>query len=409
LSAAPHAAAPASSRPRGGIPRLKPCAIPFLSYGFRPFFFGAGLWACLAMVLWIGEVSGQWSFAVSYGAVAWHAHEFLFGYVSAVLCGFLLTAIPNWTGRLPLQGGSLLALFSLWVAGRIAMLSTGWIGTAVAVTIDGSFLAVVSAVILREIIVGRNWRNLPIVLLTSALAAANIFFHIETVAFGVPDISIRVATVAIIGLIMLVGGRITPSFTRNWLVKNGATALPASFGRFDIAALAVAGLALISWIAAPASQGAGLLLIAAGLVQAARLSRWAGARTWREPIVLVLHVGYGFIPLGALILGASILWPDAVPPSGALHAWTTGAIGVMTLAVMTRATRGHTGRAIVSTPATMLIYVAICAAALARIGASFAVGFYLDLLVVAAAAWIAAFGVFILEYGPMLVGKKPTD
>ncbi len=405
----PHNAASVSSRPRGGIPRLKPCAIPFLSYGFRPFFFGAGVWACLAMVLWIGMVSGQWSFAGNYGAVAWHAHELLFGYVSAVLCGFLLTAIPNWTGRLPLQGGSLLALFSLWIAGRIAMLSTDWIGVAIAVTVDSTFLAVLSAVILREIIVGRNWRNLPIVLLTSALAAANIFFHLETVEVGAPDIGIRVATAAIIGLIMLVGGRITPSFTRNWLVKNNATTLPASFGRFDIVALAVAGLALISWIAAPAWQGTGLLLIAAGVVQAVRLARWAGARTWREPIVLILHLGYGFIPLGAFILGASILWPDAVPPSGAMHVWTTGAIGIMTVAVMTRATRGHTGRAIVSTAPTMLIYCAICAAALARIGASFMTSFYFDLLVVAAAAWIGAFGIFTLEYGPMLILKKRSD
>jgi len=396
----------AGGRPRGGIARLQPCAIAFLSYGFRPFFLGAGIWAFVAMILWVGLLTGQWSFAARYGAVAWHAHEFLFGYVSAVLCGFLLTAIPNWTGRLPLQGMPLLGLFSLWAAGRVAMLLTDRIGSGVAVAIDGLFLVVVSLVILREIVTGRNWRNLPIVLLTSALAAANLLFHAEVLVFSGPDIAIRIGCAVIVGLIMLVGGRITPSFTRNWLVRNGESRLPVPLSRFDFIALAVAGLALLSWAGLPDWPVTGYLLLAAAVVQFARLARWAGARTWREPIVLILHVGYGFVPLGALILGASILWPDTITPSGALHAWTTGAIGVMTLAVMTRATRGHTGRAITSTPATTLIYCAIVIAALARIVAPMLASAYLPVLIVSAVAWIAAFGVFVLTYGPMLLFKK---
>jgi uncharacterized protein involved in response to NO len=393
----------------GGVPRLKPCSVALLSYGFRPFFLGASLWAAAAMVLWMGLVSGRWSFAVGYGAVAWHAHEFLFGYVSAVLCGFLLTAIPNWTGRMPLQGGPLLALFSLWVAGRIVMLLTDRIGADVAAAVDGAFLIALSFVILREIVAGRNWRNLPIVLLVSILAAANLLFHVEAVAFGAPDIAIRIACAVIIGLIMLVGGRITPSFTRNWLVRQGSDKLPAPTGRFDMVFQAAAGLALLSWVVLPGWRLSGLLLVIAGVAQAARLARWAGERTWREPIVLILHVGYGFVPLGALILGASILWPDTVPPSGALHAWTTGAIGVMTLAVMTRATRGHTGRAIVSTPATTLIYCAIIVAALARIIAPILKNASMEVLIVAAIAWIVAFGAFTLAYGPMLVRKKRSE
>jgi len=146
------------SRPhkRGGIPRLKPASIPLLSYGFRPFFLGAALWALLAIVLWIGLLSGAWTFAQSYGAVAWHAHEFLFGYVAAVLTGFLLTAIPNWTGRLPLQGGPLLALFSLWLLGRAAMLAVDRIGIVAALVVDGVYLPALAAVILREIIAGKN-------------------------------------------------------------------------------------------------------------------------------------------------------------------------------------------------------------------------------------------------------------
>jgi len=394
------------TRPRGGIPRLKPCAIALLSYGFRPFFLGAEIWACVGMVLWIGLVSGQWTFAARYGAVAWHAHEFLFGYVSAVLCGFLLTAIPNWTGRLPLQGGPLLALFTLWATGRIAMLVIDWMGVRIAVSVDVLFLVVLSLVILREIVAGRNWRNLPIVLLTSGLAAANLLFHFETLEFGAPDSAVRIACAVIVGLIMLVGGRITPSFTRNWLVRRGVDKLPAPLGRFDFISLVLAGLALLCWIVSPNWRPTAFMLIAAGIVQAMRLARWAGVRTWQEPIVLILHLGYAFVPLGALVLGASILWPDVIPPSGALHAWTTGAVGVMTLAVMTRATRGHTGRAIVSTPATTLIYLAINIAAAARILAPILDKVYFEALELSAVAWVVAYGTFVLAYGPILMSPK---
>jgi uncharacterized protein involved in response to NO len=175
------------SRPRGGIPRLRPQSIALLSYGFRPFFLGAALWAFVAMILWIGLVSGGWSFAGRYGAVAWHAHEFLFGYIAAVMTGFLLTAIPNWTGRFPLQGRPLLALFALWLAGRAAMLATDQIGNAAAAIIDCVYLVTLTAVATREIIAGRNWRNLRVVVLVGLTAAANILFQAEVLIRGAPD------------------------------------------------------------------------------------------------------------------------------------------------------------------------------------------------------------------------------
>jgi uncharacterized protein involved in response to NO len=145
------------------------------------------------------------------------------------------------------------------------------------------------------------------------------------------------------------------------------------------------------------------------IAQAARLSRWAGVQTWREPILFVLHVGYGFVPLGALMLSISILWPEMVPASGALHAWTTGAIGTMTLAVMTRATLGHTGRDVVSTPATILIYGSILVASLARVAAPLLPMIYYQMLLVAGVGWLLAFGIFLLMYGPMLLGAKRTS
>ena len=377
--------------------------IPALSYGFRPFFLGAASWAALAMVLWLGVVTSAWTVAESYGPVAWHAHELLFGYVSAVVAGFLLTAIPNWTGRLPVRGGPLLVLFLLWAAGRIALLAVDWIGLVAAMAVDALFLIVFALAVIREIVAGRNWRNLKIVALVTVLAAANIGFHAEVYFDGAPDYSVRAAIAAIIGLIMLVGGRLVPSFTRNWLVRQGAARLPASFGGFDITAIVVAGAALAIWVAFPVSTWSGIVLLAAGVLQAVRISRWVGLPTWREPLVLVLHCGYVFVPFGFLLVGLSILWPDAISASGALHAWTAGAMALMTLAVMTRASLGHTGYPLTASITTCVVYAAAIVAAFSRIAASLLPHLTLDLLLLAAFSWLVAFGGFVISYGPKLL------
>lgn len=389
-----------------GIPRLRPASFALLSYGFRPFFLGAAIWACVAMICWIGLLSGALHFAAGYGAVAWHAHEFLFGYVSAVMTGFLLTAIPNWTGRMPLQGGPLLGLVTLWLAGRIAMLMTDVIGIVPGAFVDVAYLFVLTATIVREILAGKNWRNLKVVGLVGLVATANVVFHAEVILAGAPDYGMRLGIAGIVALIMLVGGRVTPSFTNNWLARQGAAARPAPLSRFDFASIGVTALALLLWIAAPTWQGTGAALVVAALLQTIRLSRWAGLHTWREPIVLILHIGYAFVPLGALVLAVSIFWPELLPATGALHAWTTGAMGVMTLAIMTRATRGHSGYSIESTPMTSAIYAAIVIAAIARVAAPFAPSYMTELLYVSAAGWIAAFGLFVLSYGPMLVKAR---
>jgi uncharacterized protein involved in response to NO len=377
-----------------------------LSYGFRPFFLGAALWACIAMVLWIGLLSGFCNFAIGYGAIAWHAHEFLFGYIAAVMTGFLLTAIPNWTGRFPLQGMPLLALFLLWLAGRVAMLTTDWIGTGAAAIIDCAYLITLTAVISREIVAGGNWRNLRVAVLVALTAIANIVFQAEVLVYAAPNYGLRLAVAAIVALIMVVGGRVTPSFTSNWLTRQGSQIRPAPLGRFDIGSIAIGGIALIAWVAAPDWYGTAVLLLVMAIAQAARLSRWTGARTLREPILFVLHLGYAFVPLGAFMLSISILWPRIAPTSGALHAWTTGAMGLMTLAIMTRATLGHTGRDVLSTPTTVAIYGAVLVAALARIAAPLLPAFYYQTLLTAGVAWFAAFALFVLTYGPMLTRAK---
>jgi uncharacterized protein involved in response to NO len=163
-----------------GIPRCRPFAGPaLLRQGFRPFFLGAGVWAVVAMVLWISAIQGYVAIPTLFDPIGWHAHEMLFGFVVAAIAGFLLTAIPNWTGRMPLQGLPLAALVAAWLAGRAAVFGSAWIGGGIAATLDLSFLALLVAVVLREIFAGRNWRNLPMPAVLGGLLVANALTHAD--------------------------------------------------------------------------------------------------------------------------------------------------------------------------------------------------------------------------------------
>ena len=379
-------------------------AVPLLSNGVRPFFLGACIWAAAAMALWVATLTGHLSIDPRYGVVAWHAHEFLFGYVGAVLAGFLLTAGPNWTGRPPLTGAPLLALFSLWLAGRLALLAYARLGL-LALAIDSSLLVVVALWFAREIIAARNWLNLRVVALISALATANVLFHLEVVRTGAPTVTVRLALSLIVALIMVIGGRITPTFTRNWLIARRRPPYPALFNRIDAVAITLGVAGLVSWAAMPQHAVSGGLLLAGGAAQIVRLARWRGAATLREPLILILHVGYAFVPLGFLAAGLSVFRPDVLPATAALHAWTAGAIGVTTLGVMTRVTLSDTGRPPRAPPVTSLIYAAAILAALLRIVAPLS-AFTLPLLQAAAVAWILAFAGFVLVYGPFLIRES---
>ena len=376
------------------------------SYGFRPFFLGAALWAALSVLLWLPLYVGNIALPTAFGPLDWHIHEMLYGYIAAVVAGFLLTAVPNWTGQLPINGAPLAALAALWLAGRMAVLFSASIGAAVAAVIDVAFLALLAGLMVREIVAGRNWRNLRVIGVVGVLIAGNATFHAEAILYGVAEYGTRLGIGAVIGLIMLVGGRIVPSFTHNWLARENPGRLPAKFSAFDAASLGVAGLSLVAWVAAPAATATGLLLLTVGLLHAVRLARWAGDRTGAEPLVLVLHVAYSFVPLGFILLGAAALWPADVPASAGIHAWTAGAVGMMTLAVMTRATLGHTGHALAANAGTKAIYLCALVAALARIGAAFVPD--IVFLLVAAAAWVMAFGTFAVAYGPLLLRARRT-
>lgn len=386
------------------IPRYRAQSGPYLlSAGFRPFFLLAALWAALAVPLWLAVFTGAANLPTCLPPNVWHVHEMVFGFAAATVAGFLLTAIPNWTGRMPLQGASLAVLVALWALGRLAVLASATIGAVAAAGLDLAFPLVFLAVVAREILAGRNWRNLPMLGALTLLLAGNLLVHLE--ALGLAETAAlgnRIGVATLLMLISFVGGRIIPSFTRNFLAKQRpGSAVPAVFDAFDRAALATTALALVTFAAAPDGVAAPFLELAAGIALAIRLARWRGMATVGEPLVWILHLGYFWLALGFVLLALSHVAP-ALPPTAALHALTAGAIGTMTLAVMTRATLGHSGRKLVAGPATATVYALVTVAAVLRLLVPFAGGSTLVVLGLAGVAWSGAFLLFAIAYFPAL-------
>ncbi|TGY92252.1 MULTISPECIES: NnrS family protein [Marinicauda] len=376
------------------------------SFGFRPFFLFGALWAALSAPLWMHAYAGGDAMVGAAPALAWHIHEMLFGFIAAIVAGFLLTAVPNWTGRLPVMGWPLAGLFALWAAGRAAMLFYAELGIAAAV-IDSAFLVVLVGLLGREVVTGGNAKNVPVIVFASLFALANICFH-AALLFGLdwrPAQGVAIAVIAM--LIALIGGRIVPSFTRNWLVQQGQSDLPAPMGLYDRASLLALAVALVLWIALPFDWFTGAFLLIAGAMHTGRVVRWKGWKTTAEPLVLILHVGYAWLPLALVLMGLSMIAPVVVPASAALHALTAGAMGTMTLAVMTRASLGHTGRERTADLWTSAIYVLVVTGALIRVVAPVALGpAQFAALGVSAMMWSSAFALFFVRYGPILMGPR---
>ncbi|MGD9885052.1 MAG: NnrS family protein [Reyranella sp.] len=375
------------------------------SYGFRPFFLFAAVWAALAVALWLPMLTGHLTLPTAMTPIEWHVHELVYGYVPAVVAGFLLTAVPNWTGRLPVVGAPLAWLFGCWLAGRLAIATSAWIGAAAAAAIDVAFLLALGAVIAREIVASGNTRNLKVLAGVGLLLAGNVLFHVEAIDGAGAGYGMRLGIAAAILLIMLIGGRIIPSFTRNWLIRRGAGRLPAAFDQLDVVVMIASAAALALWVVLPAERATASVALAAMAMNLLRLARWAGERTAAEPLVLVLHVAYAFVPAGFGLLALGILAPGVVAPTGAVHGFTAGAIALMTLAVMTRASLGHTGQALTASPPIQAIYAAALVAALARLLAAFDV-LREPMLHLSAAAWVLAFGGFVVVYGPLLARRR---
>jgi uncharacterized protein involved in response to NO len=390
------------------IPRYRAYQGPaLLAAGFRPFFLLAGLAATAAIPLWLLAFTGMLALPSAFPPLVWHGHEMVFGFGEATLAGFLFTAIPNWTGRMPLQGAPLAWLALLWALGRVAVACSDWTGAGVAAVLDLGFPVALVAVVARELITGRNWRNLPILAALGALLAADLLVHLGVLGLApTARLGNRLGVAVLLTLISLMGGRLAPSFTRNWLARAlpGAPP-PAPFGALDRAALGITVLALLLWAADPDATATAWAALVAGALLLARLARWQGWRTWREPLLFVLHLGYAWLAAGFLLLGAAGL-SGIVPVSDAAHALTAGAIGTMTLAVMTRATRGHTGRPLHADPGTSAAYALVSVAALLRLAVPLSGAAALSVLALAGAAWSGAFALFVALYAGALGGKR---
>ena len=381
--------------------RRMAASIPFFRGGFRPFFFGGAAWALIALALWICTLSGEIDLPAALDPLAWHRHEMLFGFVGAVIGGFLLTAVPNWTGRLPIAGRPLGGLFALWIAARLALLFSGVTGLWVAAIFDVGFFLVLGLLAAREVLQANN-RNVPIVGMILLFGIADALDYLcDTTVIPLPDIGWQLALSIVVLLISLIGGRIIPSFTRNWMVKQGMkTGLPTQPGKFDLFVIGATALALLAWLSGPAGTPIAIVVVAAAILQAVRWGRWSGFRTFADPLVLVLHVGYLWVPVGLTLLGFSLM--DLVPRSAAIHSLTAGAMATMILAVMTRASLGHTARELRANAATQAIYALVTIGAILRVSASLGVGPYMPMIDVAGLLWGASLLLFLIAYAPVL-------
>ena len=379
----------------------------FFERGFRPFFFGAGLFAAIIMLLWITSLVFDFTIPTSFSPRQWHFHEMVFGYISAVIAGFLLTAIPNWTQRLPVLGMPLALLWALWLAGRIAIsYSSGF--PLIAAIVDSAFLIIFAALVWREVMAGKNNKNLPICLIVSIFALANIAFHYSYLNDGSTALIERLALGMVAMLLSLLGGRITPSFTLNWMRKHNMLPLPPSFGNFDKLSLVLVAAALISWVIYPDHLITGLFFALAGFTSFVRIARWRGYAVIGEPLLFVLHLGQLWISLWLAMMAVTIISPDWMDSTSALHALSVGAVGTMTLAVMTRASLGHAGRPLKAGIGAVSIFILVISAAIVRIVANDLPFDYQNTLSLAGILWVMAFLLFVILWSPMLFSNRQS-
>lgn len=394
----------------GGGPTLE----ALFSYGFRPFFLGASTYAMLLMPAWIAWIisshagGGAW-LAVPGGPFAWHAHELVFGFACAAIAGFLLTAVPNWTGALPISGTPLVSLFALWLAGRFAMTFSPVLPQVLVASLDLAFLPCVGAVAARQLFARPAARNLVFLVLLAVMTAANAHYHAATSGLSQSDPleGPRAALLVVAVMICIIGGRIVPAFTHNWLHLNRPDAKrPVRSAWLDGLSVASFAAFAVSVILLGPGIVTGMLAVIAALANGIRLWLWHGWATLSEPIVWVLHLGYAWLVAGAaLYAGASLT--GMIPVSLALHGFATGAAGTMTLAVMSRASLGHTGRALKVAPPVVWAYVAITVAALLRVlGPLLAPNASHIILSLAGIAWTLGFALFVVTYAPILTTPR---
>jgi len=382
--------------------------LPIWRGAFRPLFLLAGLQAIIGVVWWLSSmIHGLW--APQLGTTAlWHGHEMIFAFGGAALGGFLLTAIANWTGRPPLQGRTIMLLTLCWLTGRVAMIYAANINLVVLLVAELAYFVVLIALAARELIAGKNRRNLKLLAVIAILAVIDALFVLAAKDGIQLDAEIfpRAGIFIFLVLIALIGGRIIPGFTRNWLIRAGklpGMAEPVSFNRFDALCM---GTLIASAILAftPWQQGAGIVLMATAVLHYARLGRWRGIHTTREPLVIMLHAAYFWLPTSLLLMGFALLRPDLYSLNDALHAGGAGAMACMIMAVGGRAALGHTGRALVAGKVFTIGFSLIWLATTLRLIAPVAGNAYLTVLAAATLCWVGGWLLFMLRYAPILIG-----
>lgn len=381
--------------------------MPLLRYGFRPFFLGAGLAAVLLVPWWAARYAFGVPLETGWAPTLWHGHEMLFGFIVAAVAGFLLTAVPSWTGARGFAGWPLATVSGLWLLGRIAIATSQlWPLPAVA-ALDLAFLPALAILVAPPLLRARN-RNTPLLAVLAALWAtdAAFFWGLDHHNDGASLRAIIVGIDIILLLITVIGGRIVPAFTASALKRRGiGGALQAWPGVTELAVGSMIAVVL-SDLFVPGGTIAGVIAALAAVMQAIRLVQWQTPKTLRQPIVWVLHLAYVWLPVG-LALKAVALLTGAAPAAFWLHALTIGAAATMILAVMTRASLGHTGRPLVIDPIIALAYLLLTAATLVRVfGLAILRIAYSEVILMAAFLWTAAFVLFIWIYAPMLLTPR---
>jgi uncharacterized protein involved in response to NO len=368
----------------------------FLSVGFRPFYLAAAILAALYIPFWAVIFLGGYSTSLPSNPLAWHSHEMVFGFAPAVIVGFLLTAVRNWTGLATPSGPALAALVGLWLVGRVLTFTEGgWI----TVLVDGSFLPIVAAILAVPILRARNHRNIFVVGLLLLLATANLIYHASMQGWltSLPPLAVpKLALDLILILMIVIGGRVIPAFSANAVA--GLT--PRRWQFLEIAAIAGPLFLLLADAGLlPTDQLLIWVLWASALVHGLRLLGWQPWKTWRQPLLLALPVAYAWIPIHFLL--------RAEFPTLATHALTIGAMGGLMLAMMTRSALGHTGRPLAARPVECVCFLAVHGAALSRILASAAdSATYPFWIGVSAGLWTLAFGLFAIAYFPILTRPR---
>jgi uncharacterized protein involved in response to NO len=332
----------------------------------------------------------------------------VYGFVAAAAAGFLLTAAPTWTDSRPLAGAPLAALAALWLAGRVAMALAGAVPPTLVALVDVAFLPALAFAVGRGIVVARQVRNYGFPIVLSALALLNAAAHLDALGLqlGVASLALHGGVDLALVLIALVGGRITPAFTANALRRAGSPAVVRTRPALDRAALAAVVAYVLADLALPRTSASGAVALLAALLLAARMSGWQTLRTFGDPLVLALHLGYAWLALGLAVVALADL-TGAIAWTVGLHALTVGAIGTMVLAVTTRVALGHTGRPLVAPPLATAAYLLISAAALARTaGTLLFPEAYARVILVSGLIWVAAYALFLVGYAPILLRPR---